>query len=703
MSITENTSNSNIVISQAEINELDNFLASLLNDLDEKVAVLQSQSPPRSNNISSQDMDSEICRSIIKYSTVQDDGDPDITNVVAYEDVKTSDQLPAVSNYIDNFVTKTHSLLDDISSINSSDTIFSPAEPNSHSVQSSALDGTIKSINSISSIDTIIRPPLLTSCQDNESVLTSEVLVNPFSKLDGIPFHLFTVSQLDASTTGYLQLGSRSVAYYGEHPYSYGSVSHSPRPYSDNSYLLHILSYVQIVIPNVKFNSAMIHKYSDGNSVIPKHSDDEECIENGSDIITISFGDTRVMEFQNKQSGHIENVSMSHGEVLIMSKASQNYFTHAIPFASNKSIRLSVTLRQIIPSSKNTAEIDLVSHDVNNSQSTITDFLYNLDDKTDTNNKLDMFYAKHACQPFLESNDGYQVEPNQISGSSAHHLHRPSHHNMTKPLPKMFQTPVEKPILSQIRQRSQYSWQREGWQPPQKAPVQKSWKTPTFPPQEMHPSRNMSQQRSSEFKPLKSYSRQEDIVFISSSMFADLDAGKLSSKQVKAHVFYYRGADSHRMAENLRNDKMVQNLAAKGTVSKVFLLTGTNNVDSVCHQRQSLHDSCQSISKTIEYVQSLFSAAIVNVINILPRVMENRKNVINQFNHHIESFCERHHSNQKLRYIDTNNIRLFTLPNGTRKSELFKYVFRNDFDNVHLNNYGIIKLGKHLKYLSHCK
>ena len=182
-------------------------------------------------------------------------------------------------------------------------------------------------------------------------------------------------------------------------------------------------------------------------------------------------------------------------------------------------------------------------------------------------------------------------------------------------------------------------------------------------------------------------------------MFADLDALKLSTDKIKSHVFFYRGADAYRMMEKLRNDVDVQNLVKKQTVSKVFLLTGSNNVDPICQKRQSLHDGCVSISKTIEYVQSLFPSAIVNLVNILPRVIENRRNIVNQLNHHIRSVCEMSPIN-RLRYIDTYGIKLFTFHNGSRKSELFKCMYRNDTDNVHLNNNGMIKLGKHLKYLA---
>ena len=69
-------------------------------------------------------------------------------------------------------------------------------------------------------------------------------------------------------------------------------ISHSACLYSDNIYLLHILSYVFIILP-----------------------EDEECIDSESDIVTISFGDTRTIQFKNKQTGLVEHFNMLHGNV----------------------------------------------------------------------------------------------------------------------------------------------------------------------------------------------------------------------------------------------------------------------------------------------------------------------------------------------------------------------------------------------------
>ena len=717
MSILEKSSNKTVVISSAEIKELDDYLTSLLNNLDEKVAKLELLSPPRSNNCSSQEIASDPdCSNTIEYLAVQDTCDPDITNVMAYIETETTEvsekmdecfkqhclryvEEESNANNNENFYDD-KSLLDDISSINSSVSLFSPVEPNKLSNQSVVSNETTNnSINSISSIDTIRRPSL------NEIPQTiDDVLDGAFCKLDGTPFHLFNVNHLDESTSGYLKLGTRSAAYYGKYPYTYSGISHPARPFSDNKYLMHILSYVEIVLPEFRFNSAMVHRYYDGNCTMPQHSDNEACIESDSDIVTISFGDTRSMEFKSKHSGDLDHVLLSHGEVLIMSRTSQEDFTHAIPLATNKSTRLSVTLRLIKPVSQN-PQVES-SHNFSNTQSTVTNFLDNLssvlprrNENSDDVQEEENDVHRREDQPFYEPHDGYQDMPHQSPPSVQRKIYPPIYPQNVFQNPRS--TPLEpsKPVKHYERQRSQYSWHREGWQPPQRSVQPRELQNNQFPPDQIHPSRRNSHPRNDQFKAFQE-NKSDDVVFISSSMFADLDAYKLSSGNIKSHVFFYRGANSQRMMDKLKNDQEIQNLAMKRTVSKVFLLTGTNNVDDVCCERQNMQEACSSISRTIRYVQSLFSTAEVNLISILPRIAQNRKMVIRKLNEHIESICK-NNLNNKLKYIDTYSIRLFTFPNGTRKSELFKYTFRNDIDNVHLNNYGVIKLGRHLKYLAH--
>lgn len=162
-------------------------------------------------------------------------------------------------------------------------------------------------------------------------------------------FSLFKVNELAKSTDFTNHFDNRSVAFYGEYPYSYSNITHEPQPFTNNKYLAKLLSYVEIVYPCAKFNSAMVHSYCSGDDHIPMHSDSEGDIVDGSSIITISLGDTRDMKFKEKDSSFTSSVSLQNGDSLIMTKSSQKYFAHGIPPQESKSLRMSITLRLLNP------------------------------------------------------------------------------------------------------------------------------------------------------------------------------------------------------------------------------------------------------------------------------------------------------------------------------------------------------------------
>ena len=173
--------------------------------------------------------------------------------------------------------------------------------------------------------------------------------IEPYECHDVGHFKLFNALDLDNATVYTHTFGNRSAAYYGEYSYSYSNTHHPASPFSNNPYLLKLLNYVDIAYPGIKYNSALIHKYSNGNQYIPHHSDDDQNTPAESSIITISLGESRTFEFKNIKTGAQSSLTLSHGDSLIMSKASQKTFTHGIPTEPEKGMRISITLRFITP------------------------------------------------------------------------------------------------------------------------------------------------------------------------------------------------------------------------------------------------------------------------------------------------------------------------------------------------------------------
>ena len=102
------------------------------------------------------------------------------------------------------------------------------------------------------------------------------------------------------------------------------------------------------------------------------------------------------------------------------------------------------------------------------------------------------------------------------------------------------------------------------------------------------------------------------------------------------------------------------------------------------------------LNELITFLREHFSFTSINVINILPRYSSVRNEVINQLNEYLFNLCS---VDERLTFVGTEKDRNhFTDGHGYRKNHLFHVA---GADNVHLNNEGLIKLAKFLKYLSH--
>ena len=102
----------------------------------------------------------------------------------------------------------------------------------------------------------------------------------------------------------------------------------------------------------------------------------------------------------------------------------------------------------------------------------------------------------------------------------------------------------------------------------------------------------------------------------------------------------------------------------------------------------------------INFVLAQFAYAKINVINILPRANKGRNDIICALNEHIAYICD---SNHRLNFIDTEmDFCLFCDRRNQRLSAFFRPPnARNGYDDVHLNEEGVMRLAKYLKYVAH--
>ena len=111
-----------------------------------------------------------------------------------------------------------------------------------------------------------------------------------------------------------------------------------------------------------------------------------------------------------------------------------------------------------------------------------------------------------------------------------------------------------------------------------------------------------------------------------------------------------------------------------------------------------LEKTSLDLRNLIKFISNALPNSVINVLNVLPRKHKGRCDIINAVNMDIESLCSRVNV---LNFIDTFSNRMFAHRDGARREEFFNQFSRFGADDPHLNPFGIVRLGKFLKYLVH--
>ena len=185
----------------------------------------------------------------------------------------------------------------------------------------------------------------------------------PYIKLTNTPFSSHSINELNQNTEFCQDLKTRSAAYYGPHPYRYAGVVHPPRDMTENKLICDILTRINADFPNIILNSALIQKYEGCDSSISSHADNEPEIDTESIIVTVSFGQSRTMIFHDTVQDNIDMpVVLDHGDILLMSRRSQDRYKHSIPPCTDPDTgtRISITFRNIVSSTQQTNNLSRI-------------------------------------------------------------------------------------------------------------------------------------------------------------------------------------------------------------------------------------------------------------------------------------------------------------------------------------------------------
>tara|TARA_B100000902_G_scaffold399799_1_gene472606 strand:- start:4057 stop:4719 length:663 start_codon:yes stop_codon:yes gene_type:complete len=99
---------------------------------------------------------------------------------------------------------------------------------------------------------------------------------------------------------------------------------------------------------NYNFNTCLINKYNTGEDIISAHKDNKFSFGEYPNIIIYSVGCQRELKVNSDISKESFIIPLLPNSLLIMSGASQKYFTHEIIKNNSKDIRYSLTFRKYI-------------------------------------------------------------------------------------------------------------------------------------------------------------------------------------------------------------------------------------------------------------------------------------------------------------------------------------------------------------------
>ena len=207
------------------------------------------------------------------------------------------------------------------------------AESEKHTAVTSKLDNLQDSITQIKQNNVYAIPDTFIKSEEEAQLVEAK----PYSSLteDVLTAELYkeiyetVLPDLNYKTIGD---GQRDVCHFGRYKYRYKGGNHDPAPFPPaiEKFLEEIFK-LKSHEPGVEA-SVMVSRYTDQDNYCPSHSDNEWTIGPKSEILTVSFGDLRDMEFERIGDPDTKvTLPLPANSLLSFSRASQEKWRHAIP------------------------------------------------------------------------------------------------------------------------------------------------------------------------------------------------------------------------------------------------------------------------------------------------------------------------------------------------------------------------------------
>ena len=138
----------------------------------------------------------------------------------------------------------------------------------------------------------------------------------------------------------------RLTSLYGSKRYVYSGTDQTPNDWTRD--LCEIKEMVELWSANT-FNSVLLNKYRDGSDAMGWHADNEPVLGADPIVVSLSLGAARRMRFKHRLLANARfEVTLYHGDLLMMGAGMQQYWQHAIPRQTGISdSRISLTFRDI--------------------------------------------------------------------------------------------------------------------------------------------------------------------------------------------------------------------------------------------------------------------------------------------------------------------------------------------------------------------
>lgn len=95
------------------------------------------------------------------------------------------------------------------------------------------------------------------------------------------------------------------------------------------------------------FNSVLLNWYpKDTYCGIGEHSDDEKELVPNTPVVSVSLGEETCFVLKSKDGSEVVTVTLKDGDVFMMGKECQKYYTHACPYRKMSADRISLTFRE---------------------------------------------------------------------------------------------------------------------------------------------------------------------------------------------------------------------------------------------------------------------------------------------------------------------------------------------------------------------